>query len=151
MLLGLMRFAFHHFIHPRLAAGDVQVLVVGESFFTHRHLAAARPGGVVNLVVCRQAVNHRSPMRIGNHCQVVSFVVQPLAAQGVVTAVVRIQFFLVAGLLFCQHLRLCVSKVQRRYTVSYVTTRHVDPKTLRTRCYSRYPALLMKGNWLRRV
>lgn len=55
------------------------------------------------LVACREAVDHCSPVRIGNHRQVIRFVIQPLAVQGVVASVVRILFVQVTGLLVSQH------------------------------------------------
>lgn len=41
-----------------------------------------------------------------------------------------------------------VSKMARQLTVSYVRKRHQDPKTHRTRHYSRHPSLVLTGNWL---
>lgn len=41
-----------------------------------------------------------------------------------------------------------ISKVARQLTVSYVRKRHQDPKTRRTRHYSRHPSLVLTGNWL---
>ena len=105
MLLMLVRLAFHHLIHPGLAAGDIKILVVSKALFPHGDVTAAGPGGVAYLVVCREAVDHCSPVRIGNHRQVVRFVIQPLAVQGVVAPVVRILFVQVTGLLVSQHSR----------------------------------------------
>ncbi len=105
MLLMLVRLAFHHLIHPGLAAGDIKILVVSKALFPHGDVTAAGPGGVAYLVVCRETVDHRSPVRIGNHRQVVRFVIQPLAVQGVVAPVVRILFVQVTGLLVSQHSR----------------------------------------------
>ncbi|WP_330986038.1 MULTISPECIES: SymE family type I addiction module toxin [Enterobacterales] len=42
-----------------------------------------------------------------------------------------------------------ISKTQRRYSVGYITARHADPKTFRTRYYSRHPSLMLKGDWLK--
>ncbi|ELW9440971.1 type I toxin-antitoxin system SymE family toxin [Pluralibacter gergoviae] len=42
-----------------------------------------------------------------------------------------------------------ISKEQRRYKVGYITARHADSKTFRTRYYSRHPSLNLKGNWLK--
>ena len=103
MVLALVCLALHHLIYPGLAAGDIEVSVVSEALFPHGDVAAAGPGGMAYLVVCRQAVDHRSPSGVGNHRQVVVFIVQPLALQGVVTPVVRIQLCQVSGLLLCQH------------------------------------------------
>ncbi|HEY2451916.1 MAG TPA: SymE family type I addiction module toxin [Scandinavium sp.] len=36
----------------------------------------------------------------------------------------------------------------RQIKVSYVRKRHQDPKTGRTRHYSRHPSLVLSGNWL---
>lgn len=41
-----------------------------------------------------------------------------------------------------------ISKSTRRAKVSYVRKRHEDPKTGRTRHYSRHPSLVLSGNWL---
>lgn len=41
-----------------------------------------------------------------------------------------------------------ISKAVRRAKVSYVRKRHEDPKTGRTRHYSRHPSLVLSGNWL---
>ena len=59
MLLLLVCLAFQYLIYPRLAAGDVEVAVVGEALLAHQGTAAARSGGVAYLVVCRHAVDHR--------------------------------------------------------------------------------------------
>lgn len=45
MLLMLVRLTLHHLVHPRLAAGDVEVAVVSEALLAHQGTAAARPGG----------------------------------------------------------------------------------------------------------
>lgn len=42
-----------------------------------------------------------------------------------------------------------ISKTQRRYQVSYITAQYADPKTFRTRYYSRHPSLMLKGDWLK--
>ncbi|UHM89764.1 SymE family type I addiction module toxin [Rahnella victoriana] len=42
-----------------------------------------------------------------------------------------------------------ISKTQRRYQVSYITARYADPKSFRTRYYSRHPSLMLKGDWLK--
>lgn len=39
-------------------------------------------------------------------------------------------------------------KSSREIKVSYVRKRHQDPKTGRTRHYSRHPSLVLSGNWL---
>ncbi|MFO6296033.1 SymE family type I addiction module toxin [Rahnella selenatireducens] len=36
----------------------------------------------------------------------------------------------------------------RRYRVGYISARHADPQTFRTRYYSRHPSLTLKGDWL---
>ncbi|MGL4723416.1 MAG: SymE family type I addiction module toxin [Scandinavium sp.] len=41
-----------------------------------------------------------------------------------------------------------ISRMARQLTVSYVRKRHQDPKTRRTRHYSRHPSLVLTGNWL---
>ena len=56
MLLLLVRVALQDLIQPRLAAGEVEVFVVGEALLVHRGGAAAGPGGVTYLVVRRQGV-----------------------------------------------------------------------------------------------
>lgn len=99
----LVCFTFHDLIYPGLAAGDIEVSVVSETLLAHWYATAAGPGGVAYLVVCRETVDHRSPVRIGNHRQVVRFVIQPLAAQGVVAPVMRILCREVTGLLLRQH------------------------------------------------
>lgn len=40
------------------------------------------------------------------------------------------------------------AKPARQVKVSYVRKRHQDPKTGRTRHYSRHPSLVLSGNWL---
>lgn len=40
------------------------------------------------------------------------------------------------------------AKSARQIKVSYVRKRHQDPKTGRTRHYSRHPSLVLSGNWL---
>lgn len=40
------------------------------------------------------------------------------------------------------------AKPARQIKVSYVRKRHQDPKTGRTRHYSRHPSLVLSGNWL---
>ena len=81
MLLMLVCLTLHHLVHPRLAAGDVEVTVVSEALLAHQGTAAARPGGMAYLVVRRHAVDHRSAQRVRYHRQIVGFVVQPLALQ----------------------------------------------------------------------
>ena len=103
MLLALVRLTLHHLIHPGLAARDTEVSVVSETLLTHWYAAAAGPGGMAYLVVCRHAVDHRSAQRVRYHRQVVRFVIQPLAVQGVIAPVVRILFVQVTSLLFRQH------------------------------------------------
>lgn len=105
MQQALVSFTFQYLIHPGLAAGDIEVFVVSETLLAHWYAAAAGPGGVAYLVACRHAVDHRPPLGISNHCQVVRFVIQPLAVQGVVALVMRILFVQVTGLLFRQHSR----------------------------------------------
>lgn len=100
MQLALVRLTFHHLIHPGLAAGDIKILVVSKALFLHGDVTAAGPGGVAYLVVCRHAVDHRSAQRVRYHRQVVRFVIQPLAVQGVIAPVVRILFVQVTSLLF---------------------------------------------------
>ncbi|MFP2420773.1 SymE family type I addiction module toxin [Pseudescherichia vulneris] len=41
-----------------------------------------------------------------------------------------------------------IAKSARQIKVSYVRKRHEDPKTGRTRHYSRHPSLILSGNWL---
>ncbi|HEX4502033.1 MAG TPA: SymE family type I addiction module toxin [Scandinavium sp.] len=41
-----------------------------------------------------------------------------------------------------------IEKTARQIKVSYVRKRHQDPKTGRTRHYSRHPSLVLSGNWL---
>lgn len=41
-----------------------------------------------------------------------------------------------------------IAKSARQIKVSYVRKRHQDPKTGRTRHYSRHPSLVLSGNWL---
>ncbi|MBJ8735731.1 hypothetical protein [Citrobacter amalonaticus] len=81
MLLMLVRLTLHHLVHPRLAAGDVEVAVVREALLAHLGTAAARPGGMAYLVIRRHAVDHRPAQRVRYHRQVIGFVVQPLALQ----------------------------------------------------------------------
>ncbi|WP_174349015.1 hypothetical protein, partial [Lelliottia aquatilis] len=50
---------------PGLAAGDVEVFVVGEALLAYRGGAAAGPGGVAYLVVRRQGVNGGAAQRVG--------------------------------------------------------------------------------------
>lgn len=42
----------------------------------------------------------------------------------------------------------CISKNVRRMTVSYVSIRHYDRKTERTRCYTRSASLRLNGHWM---
>ncbi|MCS2155682.1 type I toxin-antitoxin system SymE family toxin [Scandinavium sp. H11S7] len=42
-------------------------------------------------------------------------------------------------------------KTARQIKVSYVRKRHQDPKTGRTRHYSRHPSLVLSGNWLEKA
>lgn len=103
LMLMLVCFTFHDLIYPGLAAGDIEVSVVSETLLAHWYAAAAGPSGVAYLVVCRETVDHSSPQGIGNHRQVVRFVIQPLTVQGVIAPVVRILFVQVTGLLVSQH------------------------------------------------
>lgn len=41
-----------------------------------------------------------------------------------------------------------ISRTARLIKVGYVRKRHQDPKTRRTRHYSRHPSLVLSGNWL---
>lgn len=41
-----------------------------------------------------------------------------------------------------------ISKIVRQVKVSYVRKRHEDPRTGRTKHYSRHPSLVLSGNWL---
>lgn len=41
-----------------------------------------------------------------------------------------------------------IAQPARQIKVSYVRKRHQDPKTGRTRHYSRHPSLVLSGNWL---
>lgn len=41
-----------------------------------------------------------------------------------------------------------ISKAQRRMTVSYVRTRHIDPATLRTTHYTCRASLRLNGRWM---
>ncbi|EQB7867040.1 hypothetical protein ACYUAC_002639 [Citrobacter amalonaticus] len=77
----LVRLTLHHLVHPRLAAGDVEITVVREALLAHQGTAAARPGGMAYLVVRRHAVDHRPAQRVRYHRQIVGFVIQPLALQ----------------------------------------------------------------------
>lgn len=41
------------------------------------------------------------------------------------------------------------AKSTRKIKVGYIRKRHQDPKTGRTRHYSRHPSLVLSGNWLK--
>ncbi len=78
MLLMLVRLTLHHLVHPRLAAGDVEVAVVSEALLAHQGTAAARPGGMAYLVIRRHAVDWMSPGHTGR--------AQRSAARGLLSA-----------------------------------------------------------------
>ena len=85
---------------PTSGAGDIEVTVVGEALLTHLCVAAARPGGVAYLVVCRHAVDHRAAQRVRYHRQVIRMVIQPLTLQVFVPG---LRFSLVARTLYLKY------------------------------------------------
>lgn len=109
MPLLLVCLAFHHLVYPGLAAGDVEIFVVGEALFAHRHTLAAGPGGMAYLVVCRQTVHRSAAQGVGDHGQVVGFVVQPFPRQTAVTLI--LPGVLIPGFLLCQHAGLRVAEL----------------------------------------